>query len=420
MENNTVFNITICIIGILILLVHVVNLILKKNKRKDEIFLLIFIAFTVFHFAIYLTYTLIKMDYTNNPLVISFYTTFYIFNNLEVLLLFLYFLTYIFLPTDKKKILSIVNISLFSIIVLLDIINIFNKMFFYAEDGIYLRNKFMILAQMYQFVILGIVFVVAIINKKLNKREKMAFGLYCILPLIAIIVQDRFKGYAIAYASIIVAVEVLFFFVNVERNINIAKEGEMLKDAQIKLMTSQIQPHFIYNSLSSISTLIELDPKKAQEALDNFTEYLRRNLSSLTETNLIPFENELRHIKTYIALEKIRFNDRVNVVYDIETTDFRVPPLTIQPIVENAVKHGILEKLEGGTVTVKTYETDSSYVIEVIDDGIGFDINDVNFDENKHIGLKNIMYRINHTYNGKIEIDSKKNIGTTIRVSFVK
>lgn len=420
MENNTVFNITICIIGMLILFIHVVNLILKKNKRKDEWYLLIFIAFTVFHFAIYLTYTLIKINYTSNALVMGFYTTFYIFNNLEVLLLFLYFLIFITIPNNKKQVLSIINLSLFSIIVILDITNIFAKIFFYAEDGVYLRGKLMILAQMYQFIILGIVFVVSIINKKLNAREKIAFATYCLLPLIAIIIQDRFKGYAIAYASIIIAVEELFFFVNVERNINIAKEGEMLKDAQIKLMTSQIQPHFIYNSLSSISTLIELDPKKAQEALDNFTEYLRRNLSSLTETKLIPFENELRHIKTYIALEKIRFNDRVNVIYDIKTTDFNVPPLTIQPLVENAVKHGILEKIEGGTVTVKAYETDNSYVIEVIDDGIGFDVNDINFEENKHIGLKNIMYRISHAYNGKVEVDSKINIGTTIKVTFNK
>ena len=420
MENNMVFNITICIIGILILLVHVVNLIMKKGKRKDEWYLLTFIAFTVFHFIVYLTFSIIKLNYTSNALIKGFYTSFYIFNNLEVLLLFSYFLAYVFIPSDKKKVLSIINIILFGIIVFLDFINIFTKLFFYAEDGIYTRGKLMLLSQMYQFIILTIVFIVAIINKKLNVREKIAFGAYCILPLVAILFQDRFKGYAIAYASIIVAVEILFFFVNVERNINIAKEGEMLKDAQIKLMTSQIQPHFIYNSLSSISTLIDLDPKKAQEALDNFTEYLRRNLSSLTETKLIPFENELRHIKTYIALEQIRFNDRVKVVYDIDVTNFSVPPLTIQPIVENAVKHGILEKIEGGTVTIKTYETDKSYVIEIIDDGVGFDINDINFEENKHIGLKNIMYRINHTYNGKIEVDSKKNIGTIIRVSFIK
>ena len=319
-----------------------------------------------------------------------------------------------------KKVLFIFNIILFSVFVLLDLTNIFSHLFFYAEDGEYIRSKTMILSQGYQFIMLAIVFVIAISNKKLNIREKTAFSVYCFLPLIAILIQNAFKGYAIAYASIIIAVEVLFFFVNVERNIAIAKEGEKIKDAQIKLMTSQIQPHFIYNVLSSISTLITIDSAKAQDALDYFTDYLRSNLSSLGEAGLISFDKELKHIKAYLSLEKIRFNDRLNVIYDIEVTDFLVPPLTIQPIVENAVKHGILEKLEGGTVKIKTYETDESYVIEVIDDGIGFDINEVDLKGTEHIGLKNIMYRINNTNNGNFEICSEKNNGTTIKVTFHK
>ena len=420
MKNNIVFNITICIIGILILLVHVVNLILKKNKRKDELCLLIFIAFTVFHFAIYLTYSLIKINYTSNGFVTAFYTSFFIMNNLEVYLLFIYMLCYIFIPLNTKKVLSIINLVIFAIFVLLDISNIFNHIFFYAENGEYIRSKTMIIAQGYQFIMLTIVFFIAILNKELNAREKTAFSVYCFLPLVAILIQNRFKGYAIAYASIIIAVEILFFFVNVERNISIAKEGEKIKDAQIKLMTSQIQPHFIYNVLSSISTLITIDSIKAQEALDYFTDYLRSNLSSLGESGLISFDKELKHIKAYLSLEKIRFNDRLNIVYDIETTDFLVPPLTIQPIVENAVKHGIRSKLEGGTVTIKTYETDESYVIEVIDDGIGFDINEVDLKGTEHVGLKNIMYRINNTKNGSFDVFSKKDSGTKIRVTFHK
>ena len=88
----------------------------------------------------------------------------------------------------------------------------------------------------------------------------------------------------------------------------------------------------------------------------------------------------------------MRFGDRVNVIYDIRAQDFYVPPLSIQPIVENAVKHGITKKAEGGTLTLRAYETDRAYVVEIIDDGIGFDISDVNFDENKHFGINNIKY----------------------------
>jgi len=278
----------------------------------------------------------------------------------------------------------------------------------------------MIISQGYQFIIFIIVFLVAIFNKRINLREKIAFSFYCILPLISVIVQNFYKGYAIAYATIIVSVEILFFFGNVQKNIELAREEEKNKEAQIKIMLSQIQPHFIYNSLSAISTLITIDPLKAQKSLDEFTEYLRSNLSSLTETRLIPFKDELKHIETYISLEKMRFNDRIKVTYNIGTTDFSVPPLSIQPLVENAIKHGILKKLEGGEVTITTFETDAFYVVEIKDDGVGFDISEINFDENKHFGLKNISYRMYQMCDSDLNISSKIGVGTKITVKFKK
>ena len=419
MQNNVIFNITVCILGILIFLVHIINFIFKRNKRKDEKALFLFIAFTAFHFAIYLLYTFIHIKYTSDNFVKSFYKLFYIMNNLEVFFLFLYMLTYVRLKKDTKRILLIANLLLFSLMIIMDFLNIFTGIFFHAEDGVYIRSKTMIISQVYQFIMLTIVFFITIFNNKLNKREKAAFGIYCILPLVAILVQNRFKGYAIAYASIIIAVEILFFFINVEKNIELAREEEKNREAQIKLMLSQIQPHFIYNSLSSISTLIDINPARAQKALDDFTDYLRMNLASITETKLISFENELKHIKTYVELEKIRFGDRVNVIYDIGTTDFNVSPLSIQPIVENAIKHGILKKIDGGTVHIKTYENDTAYCIEVEDNGVGFNIKDLNYFNNKHFGINNIKYRIDKS-NGKFEIDSVINEGTKVKVTINK
>ena len=183
---------------------------------------------------------------------------------------------------------------------------------------------------------------------------------------------------------------------------------------------SQIQPHFIYNSLSSISTLISIDPKRAQKSLDDFTEYLRHNLASLTETNLIPFEEELKHIETFISLEKVRFNERLKVVYDINTVNFNVPPLSVEPIVENAIKHGVLKKIEGGTVTFRTYEREDAFVVEVIDDGVGFDINSVKFDSNKHFGINNIKYRLKTMCNGELTITSEIGVGTKSTITFMK
>ena len=420
MTINSIFNATVCIMGIAILSIHAINSLFKKNKREDEKRLLIFLVFTIFHFITYLSFTFIKTKFTNDLLIMSFYTTFYMFNNIEMFLLFFYMLSYVVMNYKIKKILYIVNVVVFLIFILLDLLNVFTHMFFTSEAGEYVRAKTMIISQGYQFMILIIVFIVALINKKLILREKVAFFLYCALPCVAIVLQNIFKGYAIAYASIIVAIEILFFFVNVSKNITIAEQEEKNKEAQIKVMMSQIQPHFIYNALSSISTLIPIDPDKAQKTLDDFTEYLRHNLSSLTETKLIPFEKELKHIETFISLEKVRFNDRLKVRFDIKVKNFNVPPLSIQPIVENAIKHGILKKIEGGTLIFKTYETASAYVVDVIDDGIGFDKNNVNFAGNKHIGINNIKSRLRTMCNADMEIQSEVNKGTKVTLTFLK
>ena len=419
MKNSYIFNASVCIIGILIFIVHIISIILKKNKRKDEISLLDFFIFTILHFSIYLAFTFIRMSYSSNGFIIAFYTSFYIMNNIELLLLFRYMKNYTELPNKIGKTLNIINLSSFTIFCILDIINIFTGIFFTAENGVYIRSNTMIISQGYQFIMFAAIFVTAVASKKLNPREKIAFALYCVLPFIAIILQNVFKGYAIAYASIIVAIEVLFVFIGVEKNFQISMQKEKIKDAQISIMLSQIQPHFIYNSLSAISTLITIDPEKAQEALDNFTEYLRRNLSSLTDVKLIPFEDELMHIETYISLEKLRFDDRINVIYDLKTTDFSVPVLSIQPIVENAIKHGILKKVEGGTLKISTYEAEDSYVIVIEDNGVGFNNDDVKKEEN-HYGIDNIKYRIKNMCNGSLDIKSVINKGTIATITLKK
>ena len=419
MKNSYIFNATVCIIGILIFIVHIISIILKKNKRKDEMCLLNFFIFTILHFSLYLAFTFIRMSYSSNGFIIAFYTSFYIMNNIELLLLFRYMKNYTELPNKIGKTLNIINLSSFTIFCILDIINIFTGIFFTAENGVYLRSNTMIISQGYQFIMFTAIFVTAVASKKLSPREKIAFALYCVLPFIAIILQNAFKGYAIAYASIIVAIEVLFVFIGVEKNFQISMQKEKIRDAQINIMLSQIQPHFVYNSLSAISTLITIDPEKAQEALDNFTEYLRRNLSSLTDVKLIPFEDELKHIETYISLEKLRFDDRINVIYDLKTTDFNVPVLSIQPIVENAIKHGILKKGEGGTLKISTYEADDSYDIVIEDNGVGFNNDDVKKEEN-HYGIDNIEYRIKNMCNGSLDIKSVINKGTIVTITLKK
>ena len=420
MSSKGVFNAVVCAIGILIFFIHVIGLVIKKDKRRDEKILLSFFLFMIILFTTYLSFDFIREGLKSNVFIITFYTVFYIMNNIAVFIFLNYAKSYISIEPKMEKMLSILNYSAFFVFILLDIINIFTGIFFTAVNGEYVRSSMMILSQGYQFIMFITIFIVVITNDKLKQREKTAFCIYCFLPLAAIILQNIFKGYAIAYASIIIAIEVLYLFVNVQKSIVVAEEKERNRELQIKIMLSQIHPHFIYNSLSSISTLITIDAEKARAAIDNFTEYLRCNLSSLTETKLIPFEDELKHIEAYVACEKMRFGERVNVAYDIKKSDFNVPPLSIQPIVENGIKHGILKKLEGGNVMIKTYENADSNVVEIIDDGVGFNMADIELNENLSIGINNVRYRVENICGGSLEMKSEVGKGSHIKVTFPK
>ncbi|MBE6136579.1 MAG: hypothetical protein E7181_04880 [Erysipelotrichaceae bacterium] len=420
MDQKAIFNATVCILGVLILLLHIVNILLKKNRRKDENSLLSFFIFTAIHFATYFTFVLIKEFYTSDSFIIAFYTVFYIMNNIEVILFYNYMSIYSNVHSKAKRIVDIVNIVLFSAFIISDIVNIFTHIYFTSVNGVYTRSSLMILSQGYQFVVLLSSFIIIVMTKSLSIREKIAFGFYCILPAVSIIIQNALPGYAIAYLALFISIEILFLFLNVEKNIRLEEDEKKLHEANIRIMMSQIQPHFIYNTLSSISTLITMNPYDAQKALDDFTDYLRANFSALTQTKLVSFRDELMHIKTYANLEKHRFNDRLNMVYDIQVIDFPVPPLTIQPLVENAIKHGILKKIEGGTVTLRTYEDENAYYVEIEDDGVGFDMEKIDFSNNKHIGLNNVRHRLKSMCKGDIVFSSQVGKGTKVVVTFEK
>ena len=192
-----------------------------------------------------------------------------------------------------------------------------------------------------------------------------------------------------------------------------------LKENQIALMISQIQPHFLYNTLGAIRELCRQDPDEARSALDDFARYLRGNMDSLTTNSLIPFTRELDHIQTYLNLEQMRFGEMLKVVYDLQWMDFSLPPLTLQPIVENAVKHGLFHREQGGTLTVSTKTDGTSSIITIADDGIGFDPGSLAAisDGRSHIGIQNVTTRLESMANGTLSLDSTPGVGTTVTIT---
>ena len=185
-----------------------------------------------------------------------------------------------------------------------------------------------------------------------------------------------------------------------------------VQESQISIMLSQIQPHFLYNTLNSIYQLCEKNPMRARSLVNSFSEYLRNNLSTLEESGLISFETELAHVNTYLDIEKVRFEDTLEIEYDIKCVDFSLPVLTVQPLVENAVKHGTSKKRGGGKVIISTEEDNGNYIIKVSDTGVGFDINNPKNDGKQHVGIENVKQRLSNMCQGSLTIESEIGVGT--------
>ena len=183
-----------------------------------------------------------------------------------------------------------------------------------------------------------------------------------------------------------------------------------LKDSRISIMLSQIQPHFIYNTLGTIERMCLKDPQQAFDLVRNFSLYLRGNFSELNSVIPIRFAEELKHVEHYVNIEKVRFPD-MNIEYDVETMDFVLPALSVQPLVENAIKHGLMRLESGGTVMIRSYETPTHFCVEVKDDGVGFDTS-LPIEEKKHVGLSNIRGRLKAMVNGELTVDSQIGNGT--------
>ncbi len=227
--------------------------------------------------------------------------------------------------------------------------------------------------------------------------------------------------------TIFIITFVVIYFEKISRIFNTAlKTSEIERELEIantSLMISQIQPHFLYNALNTIKYLIKRDPKSAEKAVISFSRYLRGNMDSITQKSPIPFADELEHTKHYCDIELLRFGDKLNIVYDTPVTNFSLPALSVQPIVENAIKHGVTKKTDGGTVTVTTSDDEHNYIIKIQDDGVGFDVQNPDLkpsEAHAHIGVKNVRERLMNMVNAEFIIESQIDVGTCVTIKIPK
>ncbi|MDD3193894.1 MAG: histidine kinase [Oscillospiraceae bacterium] len=275
------------------------------------------------------------------------------------------------------------------------------------------------------FLIVDILLVL-VYRKALSVKERTVFILYSVIPLAALAFSPIWEVTPVYMASTVVLL-LYNTLVHVEHEQRVAEQETQLIRQELELtnnrtaiILSQINPHFLYNSLTAIAQLCEKNSKKAKEVTIYFSEYLRQNMNALEQKTPVPFEKELEHTRIYLSIEQVRFGDKLHVVYDIGSTAFQIPSLCLQPIVENAVKHGLGMKENGGTVIIRTRELPDSFEITVSDDGVGFDANRTQNDNRTHIGIQNVRERLEKTVGAQMEIKSEIGRGSDVIIQIPK
>lgn len=293
-----------------------------------------------------------------------------------------------------------------------------NKVFYFGADGSIelglLEYTFIITNWIYWGIFLFVLNLKFYKNTKINHLQ----AFFCIAWLMtANIMESIGMRPGILNESYATAFLFYYFVIHVQISQQVNEEKEIkLREQRISLMLSQIQPHFLYNTLNTITALCRANPKLAEETTIKFSGYLRENMYSMGENDTQLFSKELEHTNIYLDIEKLRFGDRVNVEYDIKSSDFDMPTLTLQPIVENAVKHGICKKLEGGTIKISTEKKGRDYIITISDNGIGFEVESALNDGKEHVGIRNVKERLKSIVNAELEITSFIGIGTIVKI----
>ncbi len=258
-------------------------------------------------------------------------------------------------------------------------------------------------------------------RNRLYKKNKAVFASCILLPVISMMIQMLFYGVNIIILGVSISAFIMLTNVINENR----KQYYMQQEENVKLKTeillNQIQPHFLFNTLGTISHLCT-DAPEAKKAIGLFSRYLRGNIDVLSNEMLIPFDKEIDHARMYLELEKLRFGDSLQVSWDLQCTDFMIPSLTLQPLVENAVRYGVRGNADGcGTVRIQSRDRGDHYEISVFDSGPGFYPDHTQWSvKRSHIGIDNVKERLRVVCNGEFRIQFIPRLGATATIILPK
>ncbi len=338
----------------------------------------------------------------------------------------LFLLTPIFMPTifllhscgeslKSSLLFRIVAAMLFIFIVIMLVVQ-FTEVFYYVTpDNQFIRGPLWALWLAPMVVIMGLNIEGVIKRRnKLSKKYYIALLIY-LLPMTAVIIVHMFLPVELYVVFGMALLALIMFGLILSDNMEqYTRQQQEIAHQRAGIMVLQMRPHFIYNTMMSIYYLCKLDPDKAQQVTLDFTTYLRKNFAAIASEDTVPFRDELEHTRAYLAVEQAQFEDSLFVSFDTPHIMFRVPPLTLQPIVENAVKHGMKSTKDPIHISVITRKSEKGSEIIVEDNGSGFDPVD---DNEPHIALNNIRQRLEMMCGGTLEIEEREGGGTSVKVT---
>ncbi len=255
------------------------------------------------------------------------------------------------------------------------------------------------------------------LSSRRNEKRGVLIHVFVVLMLLLSVFLDGSANETdlpITFLTCAIVICSVFYYIWLHLRFVQMHEEDLKAQQRIKIMMSQIQPHFLYNTLSSIQALCLTDSEKAFDVTEKFGTYLRQNIDSLDRPELIPFEKELEHVRVYSEIEMIRFPS-ISIEYDVWDKDFRLPALTVQPLVENAIRHGV-RSVENGLVRVSSKKAGGFHEIVISDNGKGFDAAAAENADGTHIGIRNVRERLASLCCGTMTIESVENAGTKITI----
>ena len=410
MSNWTnVVNFSIPVAGIMIVLFGMVTTAASSfSDKATRRFLLLFYTVLALYLASDILSLIAELYVGRSVLTAAAYFFEILFASIILPLLALY-ITIKCGKTSRSAVMYIVDIIWIGFLLLLGQAQLMTSFYYISADNVFHRGPLYPVLMLPPALMMLVIFISLMMRRKqLTRKQFYGFLSYVIIPVIAMFLHLQDYGYDFIALGITLAAGIMMVILLTDQADQAARQQHKIEDQQASLMVLQMRPHFIYNTMMSIYYLVTEDP---QNVILDFSTYLRKNFTAISREEPIPFEEELEHARAYLAVEQVRFEDELYVEYDTPYTDFELPPLTLQPLVENSVKHGIDPELDPLTIYISTRKTGTGYDVVVADTGPGFGSSEST--AGNRVALSNLRERLAR-YGSSLSVSDREGGGSVV------